>query len=121
MMSEEETKSLLSSEQQGGYGSAVAQQQQQQQQQDQQQGQQEDEEVLQSDSEEAYAQQCWVSKHKILTAFVILVAWICIGFTVFLVLFLKVNILEKETFFFLLISLMKAPALPIPPDDHELR
>ena len=93
MMSEEETKSLLSSEQQGGYGSAVAQQ-------DQQQGQQEDEEVLQSDSEEANAQQCWVSKHKILTAFVILVAWICIGFTVFLVLFLKVSILEKETFFF---------------------
>ena len=93
MMSEEETKSLLSSEQQGGYGSAVAQH-------DQQQGQQEDEEVLQSDSEEAYAQQCWVSKHKILTAFVILVAWICIGFTVFLVLFLKVSILEKETFFF---------------------
>ena len=117
MMSEEETKSLLSSEQQGGYGSAVAQQQQQ----DQQQGQQEDEEGLLSDSEEANAQQCWVSKHKILTAFVILVAWICIGFTVFLVLFLNVSILEKETFFFLLISLMKAPALPIPPDDHELR
>ena len=97
MMSEEETKSLLSSEQQVGYGSAVAQQQQQQ---DQQQGQQEDEEGLLSDSEEADTQQCWVSKHKILTAFVILVAWICIGFTVFLVLFLKVSILEKETFFF---------------------
>ena len=91
-MSEEETKSLLSSEQQVGYGSAVAQQQQ-----DQQQGQQEG---LLSDSEEADTQQCWVSKHKILTAFVILVAWICIGFTVFLVLFLKVSILEKETFFF---------------------
>ena len=95
MMSEEETKSLLSSEQEGGYGSAVTQQQH-----DQQQGQQEDEEGLLSDSEEANAQQCWVSKHKILTAFVILVAWICIGFTVFLVLFLKVSILEKETFFF---------------------
>ena len=93
MMSEEETRSLLSSEQQGGYGSAVAQH-------DQQQGQQEDEEGLLSDSEEADTQQCWVSKHKILTAFVILIAWICIGFTVFLVLFLKVNILEKETFFF---------------------
>ena len=101
MMSEEETKSLLSSEQQGGYRSAVAQHDQQQgQQQDQQQGQQEDEEGLLSDSEEADTQQCWVSKHKILTAFVILVAWICIGFTVFLVLFLKVSILEKETFFF---------------------
>ena len=98
MSDKEEKKSLLPVQQESSYayGSVVAHQED-----GGQEGQRQgDEEGLLDDSEEADAQQCWVSRHKILTAFVILVAWICIGFTVFLVLFLKVSILKKETFFF---------------------
>jgi len=47
--------------------------------------------------------QHWVSRHKILTAAVISVIWAFIALTIFLVLFLK------------------APAIPVPPDDNELR
>ena len=88
MSDEEEKKSLLPVQQESSYayGSVVAQPED-----GGQEGQRQgDEEGLLDDSEEADAQQCWVSRHKILTASVIFTAWICIGITIFLVLFLKV-------------------------------
>ena len=87
MSDEEEKKSLLPVQQESSYayGSVVAQPED-----GDQEGRQGDEERLLDDSEEADAQQCWVSRNKILTAGVIFTAWICIGITIFLVLFLKV-------------------------------
>jgi len=93
MSDEEEKKSLLPAEQQSSFCPAYGSV-------TQQEG--EDQEGR-GDDEEGAVQTCWVSRHKILTTVVILTAWTCIGITIFLVLFLK------------------APALPIPPDDHELR
>ena len=84
MSDEEEKKSLLPAEQQSSsaaYGSVT-----------QEEG--EDEEGRQGDDEETEDQPCWVSRHKILTAVVILTAWTCIGITIFLVLFLKVITLD---------------------------
>ena len=95
MSDEEEKKSLLPVQQEssyGGYGSVVPQPEDG----DEEGRRQGDEERLLDDSEEADAQQCWVSRHKILTAGVILTAWTCIGITVFLVLFLKVITLVKS-------------------------
>ena len=87
MSDEEEKKSLLTGQQESrdAYGSFVAQLED-----GDQEGRQGDQERLLDDSEEADAQQCWVSRNKILTAGVIFTAWICIGITIFLVLFLKV-------------------------------
>ena len=76
MSDEEEKKSLLPDEQQSScaaYGSVT-----------------QEEVEDRGDNEEADARPCWVSRHKILTAVVILTAWTCIGITIFLVLFLKV-------------------------------
>ena len=92
MSDEEEKKSLLPVQQESSYGSVVAQLEDG----DQEGRRQGDEERLLDDSEEVNAQQCWVSRHKILTAGVILTAWTCIGITVFLVLFLKVITLVKS-------------------------
>ena len=92
MSDEEEKKSLLPVQQESSYGSVVAHQEDG----DQEGQRQGDEEGLLDDSEEADAQQCWVSRHKILTVCVIFTAWICIGVTVFLVLFLKVITLVKS-------------------------
>ena len=97
MSDEEEKKSLLPVQQESSYGSVVAQLEDG----DQEGRRQGDEERLFDDSEEVNAQQCWVSRHKILTAGVILTAWTCIGITVFLVLFLKVITLVKSTISFL--------------------
>jgi len=93
MSDEEEKKSLLPAQQQSSCAAYGSVPQQEC----------EDQEGGQGDGEEADARPCWVYRHKILTAIVIFTAWTCIGITIFLVLFLK------------------APAIPIPPDDHELR
>ena len=81
MANEEEKKSLLAADQQSSlcptYGSV-----------DQHEGEDQEgrgHEELQGDNDEGFAQPCWVSRHKILTAVVILTAWTCIGITIFLV------------------------------------
>ena len=100
MSNEEEKRSLLAAAQQQSGRAAYGSLPQQQQEEDG------EEERLLDDHEEAEAQQCWVSRHKILTAVVIFTAWTCIGITIFLVLFLKVitllpraRLLVKYNFF----------------------